>query len=133
VSVRFKGVAIELGGAPYVLPPLSLGALEDFEQRLESFSALKVIDQVRLVVDLVHRALRRNYPELTRDEVRELVDTDNAFDLFAKVLSVSGLTQGEADAGNPRATATHGTGSPSTPTSPPVSDGPSSTAATASP
>jgi hypothetical protein len=127
---RFAGVPFTLGGQAYVVPPLSLGAIEEFEAAIEGFEAMPTMQQLRFVVDLAHRALRRNYPELQRAELAELIDIGNAFALFATILQVAGLIRVEADdEGKAQATASGGTGSLSTPTSPPVSAGPSSTAA----
>lgn len=114
---RFRGKPFELGGTNYIVPPLSLGAIEEFESRIAEFERLPVIDQVRFVVDLAHRALSRNYPELKRHELAELIDMHNAFQLFAAILQESGLVRVEGDPDpNPRASASGGTGSPSTPT-----------------
>ena len=129
---RYAGVQVQLGGTAYVLPPLTLGALEEFDERIKAFEAAPLVEQVQTVVDLVHRALKRNYPELQRAELTELMDVSNMFDLFVAVLRVSGLIQGD-DAEKARAMVrAAGTGSPSTPISPPVSDGPSSTAGSGS-
>jgi hypothetical protein len=126
---RFAGVPFTLGGQAYVVPPLSLGAIEEFEAAIEGFEAMPTMAQLRFVVDLAHRALRRNYPELQRAELAELIDISNAFSLFATILQVAGLVRVDEEAGKAMATASGGTGSASMPTSPPVSAGPSSTAA----
>jgi hypothetical protein len=126
-ALRFKGVALELGGDTFVVPPLTLGAFEDHADALRSFDGQPSVANVRMVVDLLTRALQRNYPDITRDEVRERVDLQSMSAVMFALMGVSGAT--EAAAGNTGATATLGTGSPSMPASPPVSDGPSSTAA----
>lgn len=127
---RFKGAPVVLGGQTYVLPPLSLGALEDHEQDFDTFPGLPFKQQLRLVVDIALRALQRNYPEMTRNELRELIDTENALDVYMLMLQGSGLVaKPDGDEGNARATP--GAGQPSTPTLPPASAGPSSTAASA--
>lgn len=113
---RFRGAPFELGGTQYTVPALSLGAIEEFESRIAAFEQMLVIDQVRFVVDIAHRALSRNYPDLKRAELAELIDLHNAFELFAAILTTSGLIQVEGGPPKPPATASDGTGSPSTPT-----------------
>lgn len=114
---RFRGAPFDLGGTTYTVPPLSLGAIEEFESRIAEFEQLQVIEQVRFVVDLAHRALSRNYPELKRADLAELIDMRNAFELFTAILQESGLIKVEGGGDpNPRATASNGTGSPSMPT-----------------
>jgi len=125
---RFKGVAIELGGTTYIVPPLTLGSFEDHADAIKGFDPTAPTPaSVRLVVDLLTAALRRNYPEMTRDTVRDLVDLQTMVPVMYALMGVSGAVEGGE--GNPGATARAGTGSLSTPSSPPVSAGPSSTAA----
>lgn len=125
----FPGVSFTLGTKSFVVPPLSLGAIEEFEERINKFDEQPTIVQIRLTVDLAHRALRRNYPDLERAELAELVDMRSAYQLFAAIMGISGLELVDpATVGKAPAPASDGTGSPSTPISPPVSAGPSSTA-----
>jgi hypothetical protein len=135
---RFKGVSVDLGGTIYVVPAMNAGTFEDFEDRIAALQGGRELKPVGLVVDLLHRCLRRNYPEIDRNVVREFVDLDNWGELFAIVMGESGYKQWaelEASQGNARALqilkamTTPGTGAPSTPTLPPPSAGPSSTAA----
>lgn len=128
---RHAGVPIDLDGTPHVLPPLTLGAIEDYEARIKQAGAAP---PPGLVIDLLHRALRRNYPELTREQVAEGVDLQGMAAAFRSLMGVSGFAARVEDGGegNPTATAP-GTGAPSMPTSPPVSAGASSTAASTSP
>ncbi|WP_428421967.1 hypothetical protein [Methylibium sp.] len=125
---RYAGVEILLDGTPHIVPPLTLGAIEDFQDRLASAGARP---DVGLVIDLLTRGLKRNYPDITREAVREGIDLGAMYQIFNSVLGASGFTA-EADEGNAVATAS-GTGAPSMPTSSPASDGPSSTAASTSP
>jgi len=133
---RFKGLPIDLGGTTYIVPPMNAGTFEDFEDRIAALQGGQEPRPVALVVDLLHRSLRRNYPEISREVVRDHVDLDNWTELFAMVMGQSGYRQwaeAEAAQGNARAiqilqTLNPGAGSPPTPTLPPPSAGPSSTA-----
>lgn len=124
---RFPGRELNLGGRVFVMPALSLGAIEELEESFTTFQRKPIRDQMKFIVDVALRALRRNYPDLERAELAELIDTRNAFDVFGAVMGVSGLVPVEGEA-NPLQTASPGTGSPSTPISPLPSAGPSSTA-----
>jgi hypothetical protein len=133
---RYKGLPIELDGQTFIVPPMNAGTFEDFEDRISAIQTGTEPRPVGLVVDLLHRSLRRNYPEMPRDLVRDHVDLDNWTELFAMVMGQSGYRQWaelEASQGNERAlqilqAMSPGAGAPSTPTSPPPSAGPSSTA-----
>lgn len=90
--VKVKGIPKELGGRVLVIPPLSLGAIEQLQERLSSFTG-DIADktQAPIVIDAAHAALRRNYPELTREEVGELIDLENMVEIFEAVMDVAGL------------------------------------------
>jgi hypothetical protein len=134
---KYKGRPVELGGQVLIVPAMNAGTFEDFEDRIAALQAGTEPKPIGLVVDLLHRCLRRNYPEIEREFVREVVDVDNWAELFAVIMGESGYRQwvdAEAAAGNPRAlqiqqTLSPGAGAPSSPTSPPASAGPSNTPA----
>ncbi len=91
------------GGRVYTIPPLSLGALQRLQNKLASFSERTALDPVSMgvVVEALHAALARNYPDLTEGEVSELVDVSQIGDVMAAVLDVSGLKRkAQAEAKN---------------------------------
>ena len=55
------------GGATYVVPPLSLGAIEVLLPKLQKLSGTN--DDVPIMSLAVVAALRRNYPDLTRAQI----------------------------------------------------------------
>ena len=91
---KFKGVPVELGGTVYIIPPLSLGALETLESAMAEFQSGK--NQVKNSISIVHAALVRNYPEVTRAEVADLVDMQTAGAVVDAVMCVSGTKKDEA-------------------------------------
>lgn len=116
---KFKGTTVDLGGQPFVLPPMSLGIIEDFQDQIDLFLAGKIERPVTMMIDVLHACLLRNYPDLSRDTVRENVDLESVQALFMPLLKASGWQAGsatEAPEGNPVAMVP-GTGDPSTPTS----------------
>lgn len=97
--VRIKGVPVEMSGQTYVIPPLSLGALEQLQERLAAVNGdISDAAQVATVVDAAHAALRRNYPELTREAVAELVDVGNMVEVFEALMDVSGMRRKAGEA-----------------------------------
>lgn len=102
----FRGPEITLGGVAYVLPPLSFGALEDCQARLQLIadgSAGNPMELQAAFVDVIHAALLRNYPELPRNAVRDHVDWDTAPELFRLVMerSMPAAVPGESRAASP--------------------------------
>ena len=95
------GIELTLGGTAYLVPPLSLGAIERFQD------ALKKPPTPSLVIDVATASLRRNYPDMTRDAVAELIDTANCAIVFDAIMGVSALAAkanapGEAKAARAR-------------------------------
>lgn len=102
--VKYAGITLNLGGVDYVLPPISLGALEQLQSRVAGFTG-DVTDagQVSSVIDATHASLSRNYLDITREQVAEMIDIGNMADVFGAVMDVSGLKrkalEGEAPTG----------------------------------
>lgn len=99
MTVRIKGVTVELNGVDYVIPPIALGALEQLQERIGTFDGNAMdAKQISTVIDCAHAALKRNYPDLTREEVADLIDISNMNEVFAAVMDVSGLKRKEQEA-----------------------------------
>ena len=128
---RFAGDPVDLGGMSYIVPPLSLGAVKALLptiQRIVIGQGGAVADpfgQLDDVLDICHAALLRNYPELSRDALVELVDLTNFSELVAAVVRRSGLAAVQEK--NGAAVASPFTGPRSTADSPPPSAGAGST------
>nr|DAX55097.1 MAG TPA: tail tube protein [Caudoviricetes sp.] len=99
MTVRIKGVTVELNGTEYVIPPIALGALEQLQSRIGAFDGnVQDAKQISTVIDCAHSALKRNYPDMTREEVADLIDIGNMNEVFAAVMDVSGLKRKEQEA-----------------------------------
>lgn len=98
--VKVKGIPKNLGGTDFVIPPLALGPLEQLQDRIAAFDGTLNKESIAVVIDAAHAALKRNYPDITREDVAELVDVENMIEVFEAVMDVSGLRrkQIEADA-----------------------------------
>jgi hypothetical protein len=98
------GITVKMGGKEWVVPPLTLKQLRKLEPKLAGLNQgmsptdMKGLDDV---VEILHAALSRNYPELTSDEVEDLVDMGNFLQAIQAVMGISGLKKsGEAEAGS---------------------------------
>jgi hypothetical protein len=84
------GHELTLGGQVYVVPPLNLAGVKQMQGRLSSLfeSGMPDMDTVAQALFL---AMRRNYPEMTREAIDELVDYGNMLDILDAVMNTSGL------------------------------------------
>ncbi len=97
--VKVKGIPVDFCGTTRIVPPLSLGALEQLQDRLGAFTG-DVADgsQVSTVIDSAFAALRRNYPQITREEVADSIGLENMTDVMAAVMDVAGLKRKSLEA-----------------------------------
>ncbi|QCI93373.1 hypothetical protein [Novosphingobium sp. EMRT-2] len=85
------GIPMQLGdGKTYTIPPLTLGSLEDLQDRIDAVSGMDKAS-IATMIDVALAALRRNYPDLTREEVGGLIDVANMDEVFTSALDASGL------------------------------------------
>lgn len=98
-EVEFPGVEVKLGKDFYVIPPLNLLSIERFEDRFANMSSLSLVKQISLMVDIIHCAALRNYPELSREKMGELLDINNVGQIFNVVMASSGMfsPEGQSD------------------------------------
>lgn len=87
-----SGKRIDLGGQEYIVPPLSLGQVRQFQQSLEELPRLTGTALLLAAVPVIHAAMTRNYPDLPISEVERLIDMRN----FREVMpAVTGIGEGE--------------------------------------
>jgi 1-deoxy-D-xylulose 5-phosphate reductoisomerase len=93
------GVPISLGGNQYTVPALSLGQVKRLMPDIDSVTANGTPqDQVvSSAIKITTAALSRNYPEITAEQVEEMLDLSNFKTVLDAVMGISGLVpSGEA-------------------------------------
>lgn len=92
---RFEGIPVQIGGTEFVVPPLTLGQLRRLRPALDAVSAIVSGDltneQIDQVAEVVHAALSRNHPEISKESLLDLLDLGNMGVIFQAVMGVSGL------------------------------------------
>lgn len=97
--VKVKGIPLTLDGRTWTVPPLSLGALEQLQERLAQFTGdVGAAGQISTAIDALHAALRRNYPDVTREQVAEMIGLENMAEVMEAVMDVAGLRRRELEA-----------------------------------
>lgn len=88
------GIDVNFGGGRiYLVPPLTLGALQRLQGKLSQLNKGGALEPstIETVIAATHSALRRNYPDITIEEVGDLVDVANMHDVISSVLDVAGI------------------------------------------
>lgn len=85
-----EGKTIRMGGKDWIVPPLNFRALKRFQKEIGSLN-LAELAQSEKVEEIVLAALNRNYPDLTLDELQDMLDMGNVIEVTMAVMGVSGL------------------------------------------
>lgn len=88
------GIAVRMGGADWVVPPLTLGQMRRLWptiQKLGDVGAGMDETQIGTVSEIVAAALSRNYPDMTAEKAEDLLDLGNAATVLHAVLTGSRL------------------------------------------
>ena len=121
------GVEVAMGGETWLIPPLTLGQLRRLMPKVRQLTEVDASmgePQIAVLVEIVASALERNYPNVTFEQVENLLDLGNAGVVLNAVLTGSGLKTrgnplGEAVAVAMPVTALETAGNISTVSSPP--------------
>lgn len=84
------GSEIVLGGQTFVLAPMNAPTYEKHKQAISKVGSLP---DMTLVAELTFCCLRRNYPDISRDQAYELVDQGNLVLLWELIMNLSGLVR----------------------------------------
>ncbi len=96
VPGRIPGTLINLGGVEFVMPPLNLDQIREFENiipelgKKDGFTA-----NADEALPVIYAALSRNYPDLKLEELRALLDAGNLKAASLAVIMSSGYTPGK--------------------------------------
>lgn len=87
---RVPGVEIELGGEPRILAALNNAAVKQFRDKIGSVFVGQIPD-LDLVCQLALCSLKRNYPEVTSEQVDDWVGYDNVIPVWEAIMNISGM------------------------------------------
>jgi hypothetical protein len=112
---KYEGLKVRIGEDEFIIPPLNFFRLKKvlpLVDKLKEVSGNQILkaEEMEDFITIIHLALSRNYPEVTVQQVEEMVDLGNLRQILAAVLGISGFVQGEKPAGS------ESTGIKSTPT-----------------
>lgn len=86
---RFSGESINAGDRTLIVPPLSLRQVQQFLvplQQLREMPSLTAPENIDTMLDVATAAIQRNYPDMTRDQVAEVLDLKNIGPTFRAIM-----------------------------------------------
>jgi hypothetical protein len=92
-----EGTKVTMGGRDFILPPLTLKALRLLGPKIKVLGQINDVpteEQVGAMVEVVHASTVRNYPDMTPEDLEDLLDLGNLPTVFQAIMSSSGLKQG---------------------------------------
>lgn len=95
---HIPGKIVVLAGQEFEVPPLTFGQLRRLSKEIEILTTAKItasasIEQQEALLKVIHAALSRNYPDLTLEDMDDLIDMGNVLPTIEAVMSVSGFVK----------------------------------------
>lgn len=101
---QIEGAKVSMGGKDWVIPALSLGQVKRLQGKLAALGkkgGTELLQATDDVVEVVHAALSRNYPNIKPEDVSDMLDLRNMGPAVQAVMGQSGLVEkGETTAGS---------------------------------
>lgn len=96
------GVSVKMMGEEFTIPPLNFAQIKKLQPVIAQFTAVKTgtvfsIEQIEGISKVVHAAMSRNYPQITLEEVEEMIDLTNAETVINAVMNNSGFVRPEGE------------------------------------
>jgi hypothetical protein len=89
-----------MGGQDFILAPLNFRQLRvTLKQEIENLRSEDIDVRLGAFEKVIHGSLSRNYPDITLEQVQEMLDMSNIFEVTTAVMRTSGLTKSNADEG----------------------------------
>jgi hypothetical protein len=101
---KHEGTPISISGTEYIVPPLSFKqfkALREDVMKLNTGDVSSSEEQQGVVLRIVHAALSRNYPDLTLDQVEDMLDLGNIHEIVKAIVGVNQLKKSMELTANP--------------------------------
>jgi hypothetical protein len=93
---KIPGIKVMLGAEQIIVPPLNVTGLElhgDTITRAQNDKTLSPREKVTLLCDIILSAVRRNYPDMSIETLKDGLDLANIVPTFHAVMAISGYTE----------------------------------------
>lgn len=134
ILIKFPGTEMTLGDRKVTLAPLTLRQIKELKNVLAQVKPGITIgdplEKLDALTAVIHASLSRNHPDISREELDDMLDMKNVPLAIAAVMGLSGMVEVDKQPGGTDSDSFL-TGTPSTANSSPASpDGPGNTSTT---
>jgi hypothetical protein len=93
-TVKYDGRKVRMGGQDWVLAPLNLRQIRTtLKDAIGDLQGADTEKRLTAFVNIIHGSLSRNYPDITMEQVEEMLDTGNIGAVVEAVMNTSGLVR----------------------------------------
>lgn len=90
------GELVRIGEKEYTVPALNFKRVREVQKLLEKIGTVNIgqiltDDQLNMMIEIAHIGLQRNYPDITKEELEEILDLNNIYDVVLAVTGQAGL------------------------------------------
>lgn len=96
-EVKWPGAKIALGDRFFIVPPLSIGQLETYKELILRARTMSDHDSMIECMPLLLSAFNRNYPELTSEALKDVVDLASFNNITLALFNISGINEPEQE------------------------------------
>jgi len=93
------GTWVAMGTEEYLIPPLAFGSIKHVQKqmpKLQGMTGMPNEEQMTVVAEVVLLALKRNYPDMTLEQVLDGLDLGNFGRVFEAVLGSAGYKKAQS-------------------------------------
>ena len=91
-----EGTIVKMGEGEYTIAPLTFKQLRTLQPKIDLISKMDgtpTPEQMDAVVDIIHASVTRNHPDVTKDQIDDVLDLGNVQLAMASVMGASGMVK----------------------------------------
>ena len=97
------GKKVKLGSTEYIIAPLNFKSLKRLRPELDSVASVGgVVNDsiIEAALKIIHAAISRNHPDMSIEQLEEVIDMGNFNEVLDAVLGQSGFAKGKPTGGS---------------------------------
>ena len=97
------GISVTIDGNELIIPALNFASIRRLRPQIDALAMMPLSaglsdEQIDTVITIIHTALVRNYPAITKADVEEMLTIANVRPIVNAIMGISGFVPGGAEA-----------------------------------